>query len=207
MITNNFHLLLRSCDRNTSIEDWCQVLTGYRFPLVILWMSSTTLTSSISSLQKYLWPPALPLGWPESLQCLPAQYELCDPRRHMNRRSPVLAGQNALQQFGLGMFLPKPATFMEFASDRLHHSAMRNQHPQMGPLPLGPWSLHRWEQVYTELMWQVWESGDAVENVLLPTNVLQHELRRTSCIHPSAVTSGTSTCIIVFLLKSSPSRS
>lgn len=104
---------------------------------------------------------------PERLLCLPAQYEPCNPRRHMNRRSPI-ALQNALQQVSLCMFLPKAATLIEFASDRLHHSARREQLPKMGPLPLGPRSLHSWEQVHAEFMWQMWESEDAVETVLAP---------------------------------------
>ena len=124
---------------------------------------------------------------PERLLCLPAQYEPCNPRRHMNRRSPI-ALQNALQQVSLCMFLPKAATLIEFASDRLHHSARREQLPKMGPLPLGPRSLHSWEQVHAEFMWQM----------LWRRFWRQHELLGTSCIILSATTSGTFTCIIAF---------
>lgn len=170
-----------------------------------LWLSSTTRTSSICTLSTS--DGALPSGWLKSLQCLPAQYKPCDPRRHMNRRSPLITLQNALQQVSLCMFLPKPATFMEFASDRLHNSAMRDQYPQMGPLPLGPRLSSQmragphWAHVTDVRVWRCCGECSAAYNVL------QHELRGTSCILPSAATSGTSTRIIVFLLKNSSSRS
>lgn len=50
-------------------------------------------------------------GWPEVLLCLPAQR---DTMRHVSRKSTAAALQNGLQQVTLCLFLPKPATFMEF---------------------------------------------------------------------------------------------
>lgn len=71
-----------------------------------LWLSSTSLTSSICSLQKCLRPWA-------SVQSRPAQSEPRDPRRRVDRRRTVQALQKALQQVRLCTLLPKAATFME----------------------------------------------------------------------------------------------
>lgn len=116
-----------------------------------LWLSSTSLTSSICSLQKCLQPWA-------SVQSRPAQSEPRDPRRRVDRRRTVQALQKALQQVRLCTLLPKAATFTESPRER---PASTN-----GAFSTRTLVPHRWEQVHAELMWQMWESGDAGEIVL-----------------------------------------
>lgn len=152
-----------------------------------LWLSSTSLTSSICSLQKCLQPWA-------SVQSRPAQSEPRDPRRRVDRRRTVQALQKALQQVRLCTLLPKAATFMEsmregpvstngaFSTGTLVSSQMR--------------ASPRWAHVTDVRVWRCW--GDCP--------VLQHELPRTSCLLPSAATSGTSTSH-VFFLKNGSGRS